>query len=416
MKKGILLLLMASFTLGANAQLLTLDSIFTTIQSQHPAMKMYEADITAMDEAAKGAKSWMPTEFASGFYQTPYNLNKWKADMGQPGMGMLMVSAQQMIPNKQKQETEAKYMNAMSSVEKEKKKATLNELFAAAKKSYYACIITEKKMTILQQNQQLLKMMLENAEIRYRNGMDKMNAYYKAKAAIGSLQNMYLMLENEAVQQKIILNTLMNRDKRTDFEIDSSDYRIKSYAGQLLDSTVFLENRSDLKAIDKNINLNYLKQDAEKAKLKPEFGIRYDHMFAWAQQPWQFSLMAMVRVPLTNASQKMVKANVTSLKWEAVSLSQQKQMLLNEATGMAYGMVKEMEVKKKQLKLYADNILPALQKNYQSVQLAYNQNTEELFMLYDAWETLNMAELEYTETLGQLLSMQAELEKILEKK
>jgi len=208
----------------------------------------------------------------------------------------------------------------------------------------------------------------------------------------------------------------MNRDKRTDFEIDSSDYRIKSYAGQLLDSTVFLENRSDLKAIDKNINLSYLKQDAEKAKLKPEFGIRYDHMFAWAQQPWQFSLMAMVRVPLTNASQKMVKANVTSLKWEAVSLSQQKQMLLNEATGMAYGMVKEMEVKKKQLKLYADNILPALQKNYQSVQLAYNQNTEELFMLYDAWETLNMAELEYTETLGQLLSMQAELEKILEKK
>jgi len=139
-------------------------------------------------------------------------------------------------------------------------------------------------------------------------------------------------------------------------------------------------------------------------------------MFAWAQQPWQFSLMAMVRVPLTNASQKMVKANVTSLKWEAVSLSQQKQMILNEATGMAYGMVKEMEVKKKQLKLYADNILPALQKNYQSVQLAYNQNTEELFMLYDAWETLNMTELEYTDLLGQLLAMQAELEKILEKK
>ena len=60
--------------------------------------------------------------------------------------------------------------------------------------------------------------------------------------------------------------------------------------------------------------------------------------------------------------------------------------------------------------------LPALQKNYQSVQLAYNQNTEELFMLYDAWETLNMTELEYTDLLGQLLAMQAELEKILEKK
>ena len=105
---------------SANAQKLNLENIFSEIQQQHPAMKMYDADIMAMDEAAKGARSWMPTDFSSGFYQTPYNVNKWKADMGQPGMGMFMVSAQQMFPNKQKQETEAKYMNAMSSVEKEK--------------------------------------------------------------------------------------------------------------------------------------------------------------------------------------------------------------------------------------------------------------------------------------------------------
>ncbi len=416
MKNKIIFSLFASWIVyESHAQVLPLDSIYTIIQQQHPAMKMYDADILSMDEAAKGAKSWMPTEFASGFYQTPYNVNKWKVDMGGPGMGMFMISAQQMLPNKQKQETESKYMNAMSSVEKEKKNATLNDLFAIAKKNYYEWIIIEKKLNIVQRNQQLLKMMQENAEIRYKNGMDKLSAYYKVKAAIGNMDNMKLMLENDVVQKKITLNTLMNRATNISFEIDSSNYSIKNYADLIVDSAVFLANRSDLKAIERDIDLTYLKQESEKAKLKPEFGIRYDHMFAWAQQPWQFSLMGMMKIPIANVSKKMNKANIESLKWKAYSLSQQKQMILNESNGMANGMIQEIEVKKKQLKLYEQSIIPALQKNYQTTQLAYQQNTEELFMLYDAWETLNMTQLAQADLLGQLLLMQTELEKVLEK-
>ena len=50
------------------------------------------------------------------------------------------------------------------------------------------------------------------------------------------------------------------------------------------------------------------------------------------------------------------------------------------------------------------------------MQLGYEQNTEELFMLFDAWETLNMTQLEYLNQLQQLLTMQVELERILETK
>ena len=191
--------------------------------------------------------------------------------------------------------------------------------------------------------------MQDNAEIRYKNGLDKLSAYYKVKAAIGNVENMKLMLENEVVQKKITLNTLMNRAGNTSIDIDSTNYSIKNYSDLVVDSTVFLANRSDLKAIDRDIDITYLKQDAEKSKLKPEFGIRYDHMFAWAQQPWQFSLMGMMKIPIANASKKMNKANIESLKWKAVSLSQQKQMILNESTGMANGIIKEIEAIKCEL-------------------------------------------------------------------
>ena len=112
----------------------------------------------------------------------------------------------------------------------------------------------------------------------------------------------------------------------------------------------------------------------------------------------------------------MNKANIESLKWKASVLQSQKEMMVNEYSGMAYGMRNELELKKKQLKLYDENIIPALRNNYKTMQLGYEQNTEELFMLYDAWETLYMTQLEYTELLNKLLQLQVTLERLMEKK
>jgi hypothetical protein len=74
----------------------------------------------------------------------------------------------------------------------------------------------------------------------------------------------------------------------------------------------------------------------------------------------------------------------------------------------------EIAAKQKQIRLYDEKIIPALRNNYSAYQLAYEQNTEELFMLFDAWETLNMTQLEYLDQLRELLLMQVELERILE--
>ena len=41
--------------------------------------------------------------------------------------------------------------------------------------------------------------------------------------------------------------------------------------------------------IDRSIEVNNLQREAELAKLKPEFGIQYNHMTGWAHQPAMFS-------------------------------------------------------------------------------------------------------------------------------
>ncbi len=137
-------------------------------------------------------------------------------------------------------------------------------------------------------------------------------------------------------------------------------------------------------------------------------------MFGFGGLPMQYSLMGMVRIPMAKWSSRNTKANVESMRWKAASLEEQKQMIVNEATGQASALQNDIESKKKQLKLFEENIIPALQKNFQTMQLAYEQNTEELFSLFDAWETLNMTQLEWLQQLQELLVMQTELERIIE--
>jgi outer membrane protein TolC len=418
--KKILLLSLLFIACNGNAQTIALQQIIDSIQINHPAIKMYQSQIRSMDEASKGARSWMAPEFSSGLWMAPYNPAMWKKQdngaMGSTqGMGQYMIGGQQMIPNKKKLDADQAYMEAMSSVEKEKQNATINELVNDAKSNYYEWILIQKKLAVLQQNEKLLGIIISNAEIRYKNGLDKISAYYKAKAAIGNLQNMQLMYESEINEKRIRLNTLMGRNPQQLFKIDTS-YQLLDYTNIQFDSTLFFQQRSDMKAIDKDIQLSYLKQEAEKMSLKPQFGVRFDNAFGFGGQPMQYTLMGMLKLPLTNWSSKMSKANIESLKWKATALQNQKEMMANEYSGMANGMRNELTLKQKQMKLYEDNIIPALKNNYKSMQLGYEQNTEELFMLYDAWEALYMTQLQYFDLIAVALKTQVSLERLMEKK
>lgn len=401
-------------SLQARAQKsMNIQTILDSIEANNPTLKMYDAEVRSMDEAAKGAKSWMAPEVSSGFFMVPYSPRYWKSMEGEPGMGQFVVGVQQTIPNTKRLNADFNYMKSMSSVEIENKGDALNQLYAEAKKNYYDWIILEKQRIILDDNTKLLNFMIQSTELRYKNGLEKLNAYYKAKAALAKVQNMTVMLENEITQKKYVLNALMYRDKTIDFKIDTA-YLLKDYQELTFDYDRFNESRSDVKSIDNEISVNILKQETERTRLLPEFGFRFENMYGWGSQPMQFTAMAMVRLPMAGWSARMNKANIESLKWKNESLKQRKNMLINESTGMAYGMRTDILNKQKQIALYQEKILPALRRNYKAYQMAYEQNTEELFEVFDAWETLNMTQLEYLKELQELLSMQVELERILQ--
>ena len=41
-----------------------------------------------------------------------------------------------------------------------------------------------------------------------------------------------------------------------------------------------------------------------KKSLKPQFGVRYDHMFGFGGLPMQYSLMGMLKIPILSGQQE----------------------------------------------------------------------------------------------------------------
>lgn len=397
------------------AQTLSLDAVLSAVKTNNPQLKMYDADIQSMDASAKGANSWMPPQVSTGLFMTPYDTGLWKANEMSSGMGAYMIGVTQMIPNSSKLKADSEYMSAMSSVMAENKNYTLNQLYALAKTNYYQWMVLDQKIKIANDNLLLLDYMIKSMEIRYQYNMDKLPTYYKAKSKHSGLESMIVMLQNTISQKRIMLNTLMATDKNTVFEIDTT-YNLNEIDVFISDTLSLSEKRSDVRAIEKTIALNELKIESERTKLLPEFGVKYDHMFTFGNRPQQFSLMGMITIPFAPWSSKMNKANITGFQIKNESLNWQKEMILNEATGMINGMNVELANMKKQYEIADKNIIPALQKNYDTAIIAWQNNTGELFEVLDAWEALNMAQMDKLDKLQAIFITKVEIEKQLEVK
>jgi outer membrane protein TolC len=131
--------------------------------------------------------------------------------------------------------------------------------------------------------------------------------------------------------------------------------------------------------------------------------------------PQQFTAMGMISIPIAPWSSRMYKANSKAMQLEIAGMQKGRESILNEARGMVTSMALEWQTKRKQVQNYETKIIPALRRNYETTLLGYEQNTSQLPLVTDAWEALNMAQLEYLNNLEQLYLIGVKYEKELEK-
>ncbi len=402
------ILLQSALSSGGQTPL-TLDSILIRIESVHPRLKGTDARIRELDTYAKGVITMPAPQVGGGLWMTPYNPKWWSE-----GMGAFMVTGEQMFPNRKMQRAEQRYMGAMSGMETAERGVMQNMLFAEAKTAYYNWLVSEKKIAILEESKNALRLLIESAEQRFQFNREKLGSIYKAQTELANLDRMQAMYAGEIRQQRAMLNALMQRDPASEFKIDTTGWLVPRIP--LLPDTSRIAARSDFRAIEQNLRIARLEQEWQRSKLRPEYGLRYDHMFAFGETPWQFSLMGMVTVPLAPWANKDVKAKIEGIDYRLEAFEWQKAELVNQIRGNLTDRLVMMQTLQEQIDRYERDIIPNQRKRFQSTLLAWEQNTDELFMTLDAWLELKMSRLAQLDLLQQLLLARTDYEKELEQR
>lgn len=403
-KFQIIIVLLAGLIYGsakAQTQPLPLDSVVARV-ADNPALQALAAKIRAQDAYAAGAKNLDAPKISAGQYQVPYQFN--------PNGGSFMIQAEQMFTNPAKLRAKEEYMKGFSKITEADKNYLKNQLIAQAKQYYYERVVLERKLTLLTNTQGLLEYTLKDANIRLTYGKEKLNNIYKAKADLYELDNTRAQLINDISQRNIMLNTLMNRDKTTVFSVDTT-LVLNNYESVLIDTATLANSRSDIKSINRNIELQALNAKVEYSKRKPDFGVQAAHMFSYGGMSNQYILMASVTIPIVPWASKEYKANPKGIRYEVEELQQRKMDILNQAQGQLSGIKTDMTAKKKQINNYQQNIIPALQNGYKTALLAYDQNTGDLPSVLLVIKDLQASRMNALDRLQELLTLQVAYER-----
>ena len=417
MKSNIkIIVLCTGFCLGlvfwSNAQVISLDSVLSIIDRQNPMLQEYDNKVKALNAYTEGAKSWMAPMVGAGTFMTPYP-NQMLMD--ERDKGSVMFSFEQNIPNPAKLNANKKYFASKASVEEQGRSYQFNMLRSEAKTFYYQWLVAEEKMNVLHENERIIELMLKLVKLRYPYNQGSLGNVYKVEGRLSEVQNMLLMTQGDIEEKSFRLKTLMNLPHEVSIMVDTAT-RIQYEANQLAYDTATLSaQRSDVRQIDKTIQVMKLNQQLQSYQAKPDFRIRFDHMQPLGKMPTQFTAMAMVSIPIAPWSSKMYKSEVKGMHYDIEAMKKGREALLIETHGMLAGMATKLGRMQQQLVNYNTKIIPALRKNYQTMMLGYEENREQLPIVIDGWEALNMAQMEYLNKLEEYYTMIVSYEKQLEK-
>lgn len=393
-------------------QIMSLDSVLNVIDRQNPMLQEYDNKVKALNTYTEGAKSWMAPMIGAGTFMTPYPNQLL---MEERDKGSIMISFEQEIPNPTKLNANKRYLASRASVEEQGRAYQFNALRAEAKTFYYQWLVAEKKLKVLRESERIAALMLKLAKLRYPYNQGSLGNIYKVEGRLSEVSNMMLMTNGDIEENHFRLKTLMCLPSDVQIMVDTTTLVQYEVSALIYDTAALRSQRSDVRQLDKTIQTMQLNQELQRYQSRPDFKIRFDHMQPLGNMPTQFTAMAMVSIPIAPWSSRMYKSEVRGMQYDIEAMKKGREAILIETRGMLAGMAAKLSRMQEQLVNYETKIIPALRKNYQTVMLGYEENREQLPVVIDAWEALNMAQLEYLEKEEEYYLMIVTYEKQLEK-
>jgi outer membrane protein, heavy metal efflux system len=389
-------------------EVLPLDSILQRIDRNNLLLQSYELKAQSYKYSADASTAWMPPMAGLGTFMTPY---PGQTIMEPRDKGSLMLQIEQDIPNKAKLNAKKRYVESQGNIERATRDITLNDFKAQAKRLYFNWLIAKQRRKVLQENEKIMVTMKKIEEVRYPYNQSQLGSVYKADAQIEENRNMILMQEGTIAKARAWLNSLMNAPGNEQFEIDTS-YLPEFIPADSYDTASLSGVRKDVFKMNESIRSMQLNITSMKAQRKPDFRIRFDHMYPLdAMMPNAYNIMGMISIPIAPWSSKMYKSEIKAMQFNVQSMEKERTAMLQETQGMLYGMQYEIQSMQRRIRGMEEKVIPALQKTLDANFITYQENKMQLTQVIDAWETLVMMQMNVLDEKLKLYEMIVDYEK-----
>jgi outer membrane protein TolC len=386
---------------------ISLDSVLQRIDQNNVLLQSYGLRAKGYQSSATAATAWMAPMVGVGTFMTPYPFQKV---MEARDKGSLMLRAEQDIPNRAKQNAKRNYIASQGNVELATRAVTLNDFKAQAKSLYYSWLVAEQRIKVLLQNERIMATMKKIEEVRYPYNQSQLGNVYKIDARIEENRNMIRMQEGEIARARAYLNSLMNKTGNEVFAIDTT--YTPEFSPALHDTASLATTRGDVLRMNESIRSMQLNIEAMKVEKKPDFRIQLDHMNPLDKMmPKAYSVMGMISIPIVPWASKMYKSEVKAMQYNVQAMEKEKAAMLQETQGMLYGMQAEIQSMQKRIQGLEKKVIPSMQKSLDVNFINYQENTLQIPVVIDAWEALNMLQMDLLDEKQKLYQMIVDYEK-----
>jgi len=406
----VFLLLLPMHLLAQQTPVLTLDSILQRIDRNNVLLQSYGLKAESYKYSADASTAWMPPMVGLGTFMTPY---PGQMIMEPRDKGNLMLQIEQEIPNKAKLNARKRYIESQGNIERATRDITLNDFKAQAKRLYFNWLIAKQRTKVLQENERIMVTMKKIEEVRYPYNQSQLGSVYKADAKIEENRNMIRMQEGTIAKARAWMNSLMNAQGNEPFEVDTTYLPQFNPAGSY-DTASLSGVRKDVLKMNESIRSMQLNIASMKSQRKPDFRIRFDHMYPLdGMMPNAYNVMGMISIPIAPWSSKMYKSEIKAMQFNIQGMEKERTAMLQETQGMLYGMQYEIESMQARIKGLEDKVIPALQKTLDANFITYQENKLPLTQVIDAWEALVMMQMNVLDEKLKLYEMIVDYEKEL---
>jgi outer membrane protein, heavy metal efflux system len=407
---GLLLCLPLAIMAQSQLPVLPLDSILKRIDRNNVLLQSYELKAESYKYSAEAAGAWMPPMVGAGTFMTPYPGEKI---MDAGDKGNIMLEIEQDIPNTAKLKAKKRYIESQGNIERATRAITLNEYKAQAKRLYYNWLIAKDRIEVLNENEKVMITMKKIEEVRYPYNQSLLSSVYKADAKIEENRNMIRMQKGTIEKARAWLNSLMHEPGDTKFEIDTT-FQPHFAPSEAYDTASLANVRKDVHKMNEAIRSERLNIESIYKEKKPDFRIRFDHMFPRdAVMPNAFSVMGMMSIPIAPWASKKYKSEIKAIEYNIRGMEKERAGMLQETQGLLYAMQYEIQTMHDRINAMEEKIIPALQKAMDANFVMYQENKLALPSVIDTWEALNMMHMNLLDEKIKHYEMIVEYEKEL---